>query len=37
MTALEALSSADKKYKSQVNDAITKYKLDPEKPNPVTV
>ena len=37
MTALESLSNEGKVEKSKVTDAINKYKLDPEKPNPVTV
>ena len=37
MTALESLSNESKVEKSKVKDAISKYKLDPEKPNPVTV
>ena len=37
MTALESLSNEGKVKKSKVKDAISKYKLDPEKPNPVTV
>ena len=37
MTALESLSNESKVDKSKVKEAITKYKLDPEKPNPVTV
>jgi len=37
MTALESLSNEGKVDKSKVTDAINKYKLDPEKPNPVTV
>ena len=37
MTALESLSNEGKVDKAKVMDAIKKYKLDPEKPNPVTV
>ena len=37
MTALDALSRDNKIDKSQVKAAIDKYKIDPEKPNPVTV
>ena len=37
MTALESLSKEGKVDKSKVKDVIIKYKLDPEKPNPVTV
>ena len=37
MTTLESLSNEGKVEKSKVKDAISKYKLDPEKPNPVTV
>ena len=37
MTVLESLSKEGKVAKSQVKDAIIKYKLDPEKPNPITV
>ena len=37
MTALESLSNEGKVDKSKVMDAIKKYRLDPEKPNPVTV
>ena len=37
MTALESLSNEGKMDKSKITDAINKYKLDPEKPNPVTV
>jgi len=34
---LDALSRENKIDKSQVKAAIEKYKIDPEKPNPVTV
>ena len=37
MTALDALSRENKIDKSQVKAVIDKYKIDPEKPNPVTV
>ena len=37
MTALDALSRENKIDKSVVKSAIDKYKIDPEKPNPVTV
>jgi pyruvate dehydrogenase E1 component len=37
MTVLESLSKEGKVDKSNVKDAIVKYELDPEKPNPVTV
>jgi pyruvate dehydrogenase E1 component len=37
MTALDSLSHENKIDKSLVKSAIDKYKIDPEKPNPVTV
>ena len=37
MTALEALNREGKVDKIMVKEAIEKYNLDPEKPNPVTV
>jgi len=37
MTALESLSNEGIIDKSKVADAINKYNLDTEKPNPVTV
>jgi len=37
MTVMESLSNEGKVDKSKVQEVITKYKLDPEKPNPVTV
>ena len=37
MTTLESLSNEGKVEKSKVKEAISKYKLDPEKPNPVII
>ena len=37
MTALDALSRENKIDKSQIKAAIDKYKIDPEKPNPLNV
>ena len=37
MTTLDALSNADTVNKSKVSEAIEKYNLNSEKPNPVTV
>ncbi len=37
VTALKALADEGKVPVATVNEAISKYKIDPEKPNPITV